>query len=195
MVALSEAVVVARSIPALTKSSSAKLSVPEFNLKPMKTFDGAYLAAFVHRAIQQGLIWVSNVGHPSNPELNLVLICWNRKFYVDFSMSGSLRPPRLVVISGQRAWLLHLPKTTWRRPLIGENWGKFWGNTSFGWSCMICSNSRIPQPLRWRYGEECVVPFWDNWLELWSKPLQVWEYLQSTHWNTNTLKHCCNVTL
>ena len=78
MVALSEAVVVARSVPALTKSSSEKLSAPEFNLKPMKTFDRAYLAAIVHRAIQQGLIWVSNVnevGHPSNPELNLVLIC------------------------------------------------------------------------------------------------------------------------
>ena len=77
MVALSEAVVVARSIPALTKSSSAKLSVPEFNLKPMKTFHGAYLAA-VQRAMQKGLIWVSNVnevGHPSNPELNFVLIC------------------------------------------------------------------------------------------------------------------------
>ena len=77
MVALSEDLVVARSVPALTKSSSAKLSVPEFNLKPMKTFDGAYLAAIVHRAIK-GLILVSNVnevGLPSNPELNLVLIC------------------------------------------------------------------------------------------------------------------------
>ena len=77
MVALSEAPVVARSVPALTKSSSEKLSAPEFNLKPMKTFDGAYLAAIVHRAIKE-LILVSNhneVGLPSNPELNLVLIC------------------------------------------------------------------------------------------------------------------------
>ena len=40
--------------------------------------------------------------------------------------------------------------------------------------------------------EECGVPFWDNWLKPWSMLLQVWEYLQSTHWNiaTNTLLQC-----